>query len=129
MATTKREKPCADCGQKKMGGAAKGATAASSYDALLGLGASPETAALVVELGIHATEDSDPLSVLSLALAAAAEREGACTEALKEAEVEVEKLQEALDDLENSYNTLVESVEGTYSPLDTGRAVPDTEES
>jgi len=100
---------CTDCAKKKLG-----ATAASSYDLLVKWGTSPELAAAIVELGVFAVEDSDQVSVLSTALSASLERVDACKEALDEAELEVGKLQEELQELENTYNDVVEAFEGSY---------------
>lgn len=108
-----RAKPCADCGPKKLG-----PTAATSFDVLTKWGVSAELATTIVELGIRASEDNDPFSVLTMAMAASAERATACLEALKEAEVEVEELQKEFDSLEDTYNEAVAAFEGSYSPVD-----------
>lgn len=108
-----RAKPCADCGTKKVG-----STAASSYDVLIDWGLSEDLASAIVELGVRATADSDQISILTVALSASHERTEACREALAEAEVEVEKLQKDLDELEETYNEAVAAFEGAYSPVD-----------
>lgn len=118
-----RAKPCADCGSKKLG-----ATAAASFDVLTAWGVSTELATTIVDLGIRATEDNDPFSVLTMALAASHERTSACVEALKEAEVEVENLQKDLDQLEETYNEAVAAFEGSYSPVDIPRPGGNEEE-
>lgn len=111
---------CTDCAKKKLG-----ATAASSYDLLIKWGTNPDLAAAIVELGVYAVEDSDQVSVLSTALSASLERVDACKEALDEAELEVGKLQEERQELENSYNDVVAAFEGSYSSTDEEHEVGD----
>lgn len=109
---------CKDCTDKASKAPAAN-TAVVTYDILTGeLGIEPDDATYLVELGVRATPADDPLSVLGVALVASIERSKDLQTTLDQRTVALEESEQALEELENDYNLLTESVEGLHSKVE-----------